>query len=49
MQMLWIKVNGCEQVEIILILLMPLHFIHLHQLFPCGEPQGKCLFFFLMQ
>lgn len=44
MQMLWTKVNACGLVEIILILLMLLpHIIHPHQLFPCGELQGKFL------
>lgn len=42
--MLWTKVNACGLVEIILILLMLLpHIIHPHQLFPCGELQGKFL------
>jgi len=42
MQMLWTKVNACGRVETILIhLMLHLHFIHPHQLFPCGELQGK--------
>lgn len=40
--MLWTKVNACELVEITLILrMLLLHFTHPHQLFPCGELQGK--------
>ena len=42
MQMLWTKVNACGQVETLLIHpMLHLRFIHPHQLFPCGELQGK--------
>lgn len=45
MQVSWTKVNACERVETILIhLMLHLHFIHPHRLFPCGELQGKFFF-----